>query len=247
MSNQGMNKLEKTKTLYDDFITPQLNQSKWTIAAFPLGDGNFWRWEEPSPDIKTGNGMLELTVNPYTKFHNEVQIFDNPKHLYLGTQSFPVPDNGSITFSCQMGAVTHNGDPDDFRDGFASFNVLDFQTAMVFDFIATSSKIGVIYERLLIPGITTQKEAFTEIIEVAKNEPAKLSHCQIRYSAQANQVDYLFGGKTVYSVKDLPAGPQNLSMGFGLITLRPIHMGKSTSCRGQGGTGLWSNISTSRP
>ena len=234
--------LSKTENIYDSFTTPQLDPNKWTIAAFPTGNGDFWRWEEPHPVIKTGDGKLEITVNPYTRFHNQVQIFDNPKHLLLGTQAFPVPQDRTINFSFQMGGVTHNGNPDDFRDGFASFNVLDFQTGLVFDFIFTSTKIGVICERLLIPGLTTPKQAFTEIIPVAHNQPEKLSFCQINYNSKENRVEFWLEKKKVYSQDNISVKPSNLFMGMGLITLRPILIGQSKSCHGQGGAGVWSNI-----
>ena len=239
------NQMSERYKIYDDFAGDKLDQTKWTVAAFPAADGSFWRWEEPHAEIKTANGKLELAVNPYTKFHNQVQIFDNPKHLLLGAETFPVPEKESISFSFQMGAITHNGDPDDFRDGFASLNVLDFATGMVFDFIATSAKIGIIYERLLIPGVTTPKEAFTEIVEVAPNQAGKLSDFIISYSRPHSRVKFILNGKPVYTRKNLPVLPANLNIGMGLITLRPIQNGKSASCRGQGGTGIWADIRVS--
>ncbi len=234
--------LSKTELIYDPFTAPQLDSSKWTVAAFPLGNGDFWRWEEPRAEVKTGDGKLEITVNPFTRFNNEVQIFDNPKHLILGTQNFKVPEQGRISFSLKMGAITHNGNPDDFRDGFACFNVLDFASGMVFDFIATSSKIGVIYERLLMPGATTTEQAFTEIIEVAPNQPGSLFNARIDYSPGLNQVDFWFNEKLVITRGNIPAKPSNLNIGMGLITLKPIENRKSVSLTGQGGTGLWSDV-----
>lgn len=234
--------LSTTETIYDPFTAPRLDPNKWTVAAFPLGNGEFWRWEEPQAEVKTGDGKLEITVNPYTRFHNQVQIFDNPKHLILGTQSFKVPEQGRISFSFKMGAITHNGNPDDFREGFASFNVLDFASGMVFDFIATSSRVGVIYERLLMPGITSPQEAFTEIIEVAPNRPGALFAGRIDYSVESNRVDFWLNTELVATQSNIPAKPSNLIIGMGLITLKPIENGKSVSLNGQGGTGLWSEI-----
>jgi hypothetical protein len=119
---------------------------------------------------------------------------------------------------------------------------LDFTSGLVFDFIATSAKVGIIYERLLMPGLTTPREAFTEIVEVSPNKPGQFSACRIGYSFQENRVDYWFNGSKVASRSDLPAKPRNLFMGMGLITLRMIENGRSTSLNGQGGTGLWSEI-----
>jgi len=163
----------------------------------------------------------------------------------MGTQGFPVPEQGAISFSCKMGAATHNGNPDDFKDGFASFNILDFASGLVFDFIATSTKIGIIYERLLIPGLTAPQEAFTEIVEVGLNRPGQLSACRIDYNFQENRVDYRFNDQKVISRLNLPVRLRNLIMGMGLITLRMIENGRSTSLKGQGGTGLWSDIQVS--
>ncbi|OGC77620.1 MAG: hypothetical protein A2Z27_03070 [candidate division Zixibacteria bacterium RBG_16_50_21] len=237
--------MQATEILYDNFQTQVLDSSKWSVAAFPAGNGGFWKWEEPGAIIRTGDGKIELTVNPFTRFHHQVQIFDNPKHLILATRSFSVPKKGFLSISFKMGAATHNGNPDDFRDGFSSFNVLDFASGMVFDFIATSTKIGAIYERLLIPGLTTSPEAFTEIVEVGQNQPGKLSRCEVRYSWEEDRVLYFLEGKEVFKRCNLPARSSNLSIGFGLITLRMIENGRSSSLKGQGGTGLWSEVRTS--
>ncbi len=232
----------QTEILYDEFKTKSLDLTKWTIAAFSLPDGTFWRWEEPKAIVKTGDGKISLTVDPYTKFHHQVQIFDNPKHLLLATQSFPVEESETIIFSCEMGAITHNGNPKDFRDGFASFNVLDFKSGMVFDFVATGEKIGIIYERLLIPGITNPKEAFTEIIEIDQNSAEKMQKCKIEYKKAKSQVNFYLNGKKVHSCKDIPTSLDSLNIGFGLITLKPIQNGRSISLHGQGGTGIWRNF-----
>lgn len=237
-----MPEIVQSEILYDEFKTKDLDLMKWTIAAISLADGAFWKWEEPDAIFKTGDGKLTLTVNPYTKFHHQVQIFDNPKHLYLATQSFPVENGETINFSCEMGAITHNGNPQDLRDGFASFNVLDFKSGMVFDFIVTSQKIGIIYERLFIPGLIPQEQAFTEIIEVDKTSPGQLQKCQIEYEKAKSRVSFYLNGEKVHSQKDIPASIDTLNLGFGLITLKPIQNGKSVSLHGQGGTGIWQNF-----
>ncbi len=59
-----------------------------------------------------------------------------------------------------MGAETYRGNADDIRDAFAGFINMGFSTGMMFNFVATG-KIGVIYGRMLIPGVTDQKTAVT--------------------------------------------------------------------------------------
>ncbi|OGC79605.1 MAG: hypothetical protein A2145_04975 [candidate division Zixibacteria bacterium RBG_16_40_9] len=141
-----------------------------------------------------------------------------------------------------MGAVTHNGNSLDFRDGFASFNVLDFNSGMVFDFITTSEKIGIIYERLFIPGLIPQEQAFTEIIEIDKTSAGKLQKFKIEYEKAKNQVSFYLNGEKVHIQKDIPVSLDTLNLGFGLITLKPIQNGRSVSLHGQGGTGIWQNF-----
>jgi len=238
--------MPKTQTIcYDNFSGLHLDSSKWTFATFPLADGNFWRWEEPEAKIKTGDGRLEITVSPYTRYHDQVQIFDNPKHLISGTRNIPVPEGSSISFSFKMGAITIDGDPNDFRDGLASFNVVDLTPGWSLTSLPLQPRFGVIYERLLMPGLTNSEEAFTEIVGLGPNQPGHLTLCRIDYDSKEYKVDYWLNGKKILSHSDLQVRPGNLFMEMGLITLRPIANGKSTSLRGQGGTGLWTDIKIS--
>ena len=139
--------------VYDPFTGPELDPAKWAPLSIPLPDGSTWTTVEPQARRIVGGGTLRLRIEPFTRCHDEVQIFDNPKELWLSSTAFPLPPRGRLRFSVEMAVETFGGDPHDYRDGFAAFNVLDMATGMVFDHAATSRHLYSIYERLLVPGV----------------------------------------------------------------------------------------------
>ncbi len=143
----------------------RVDASKWKILSFPMGDGENWVWEEPKARIASWNGGLALTVDPFTRKHDKVHMFDDPKQLYASTRTFTVSRDQATVFEAEMGAETYRSNAEDLRDAFAGLILMDFETGMIFDFITTGKKIGVIYERLLIPGVTDEKTSFTYLIE----------------------------------------------------------------------------------
>ncbi len=212
----------------------------WQVAAMPLGDGRFWRYEDGNAVLNATSGGFTIEIPRFSLSHDQVQIFDNPKYLILTKASYSPNRQGLIGFSCRMKAEIRGGDKNDYRDGFAAFNVLDFNSAMVFDIISNGHRLWVIYERLLVPGMTTQEQAFTEVIPIDRPiRPDDEIECTIVYSRKQNSTRYFVDGALVYTAKDVPIAIESLQTGFGLITLHPIANGKSTSCRGQGGTGHW--------
>ena len=120
--------------IYDDFSGPELDKRKWIPAAVPLGEGKFWTYQEPNAIVKTAGGRLEITVNPFTRKNDQVQIFDNPKHLYASTYKFSTPPGTIAIFECDMAATAYNAVPGDIYDAFVAFNLFDFDTGMVLDF-----------------------------------------------------------------------------------------------------------------
>src|SRR5437879_10422275 len=91
-------------------------------------------------------------------------MFDDPKHLYGSVRTFPVSQDRSTIFEVDMGAETYRSNAEDIQDAFAGFILMDFSTGMIFDFVATGKKIGAIYERLLIHGVSDENNTFTHII-----------------------------------------------------------------------------------
>jgi len=233
--------------MYDDMSKGKVDSSKWTVMSFPMGNGQNWKWEEPNAKLTDRNGGLALTIDPFTRKHDTVHMFDDPKQLYGSTKTFPVSANQVTVFEVEMGCETHRSNADDLRDAFAGFILMDFSSGMIFDFVSTGKKIGAIYERLLIPGVTDDKTAFTYLIESpfsgVGTEPGKLHHYKVRIDAAKRRAEWLADGKTFFKAEGIPAVPKEMMIGWGLFTLNPVDPVKgSRSVHGQGATGIWKNF-----
>jgi len=232
---------------YDSMSKAQVDPSKWKILGFPMGNDETWTWEEPRARFAGKNGGLAVTVDPFTRKHDHVHMFDDPKHLYGSTTILPVSGDGVTVFEVEMGAETYHSNADDLRDGFAGFNVMDFSTGMIFDFISTGRKIGAIYERLLIPGLTNEKTAFTYLIESpfsgVRTEPGKMHHYSVRLDAARRTAEWLVDERPFFKAEGIPVSLGGITLGFGLFTLKPIDPLKgSVSLHGQGATGIWKDF-----
>ncbi len=233
--------------LYDSLASGRIDPSKWTIMSFPMGDGNVWTWAEPAARISSRNGGTALTIDPFTRKHDKVHMFDDPKQLYGSTRNFPVSKTGLTTFEVDMGAETYRSNAEDISDAFAGLILMDFSTGMIFDFVTTGKKIGVIYERLLIPGLTDERTAFTYLIESpfsgVKTSPNKMHHYTVNLDAPNKRAEWLVDGKKFFNAESVPAWPNEIQIGFGLFTLKPVDIEKgSMSVHGQGATGVWKDF-----
>ena len=234
-------------TLYDDMSKMNVDPSKWKILSFPMGNGETWTWAEPKARLESKAGGLALSVDPFTRKHDTVHMFDDPKQLYGSTKSLPVSRTGVTVFEVDMGCETHRSNADDLRDAFAGFILMDFSTGMIFDFVSTGRKIGAIYERLLIPGLTDEKTAFTYLVESpfagVRTEPGRMHHYQVRIDAPRRRAEWLLDGRSFFKAEGVPVEPKEIMLGFGLFTLKPVDPLKgSTSIHGQGATGIWRNF-----
>jgi hypothetical protein len=108
---------------------------------------------------------------------------------------------------------------------------MDFSTGMIFDFITTGKKIGAIYERLLIPGVTDEKTAFTYVIEApfsgVRTKPEMMHHYMVRIDAQKKRAEWIVDGKTFFKTESLPVAPKDIMVGWGLFTLKPVDPDKA--------------------
>src|SRR6184192_69344 len=81
----------------------RVDPSKWRILGFPMGDGQTWTWEEPKARIESRVNGLALTVDPFTRKHDQVHMFDDPKQLYGSTRTFSVsPDREGPSRSIEL-------------------------------------------------------------------------------------------------------------------------------------------------
>jgi Family of unknown function (DUF6081) len=145
-----------------------------------------------------------------------------------------------------MAARKLNGNPDDHRDGFVTFNVFDLQSLLVFDLINTGTRTMSVYERLAVPGLVDGEDAFTYVVDPplcgVRTAPGAYQRCAVTLDAAAGSVRFTVEDVLVYSVPSLPVIPRQLHVGLGLMTLLPIQDGRSVSVRGQGMVGRWRNF-----
>jgi hypothetical protein len=225
-------------SLYDDFSTATPDDKKWQVGAVPVGPDEFWFYRDDNARITCRDNRCTIDIPEYSRSHDTVGILDNPKQLFLATRSWETA-GGPLTFSTTLAGTT-TGNPHDYRDGFAAFNVLDFASAMVFDIITNGHQLWAIYERLLIPGVVQPHDAFTEVLDLGvATEPGREHKVAVTYDAGANRVVFQVDGRERLVREDIPVPVKQLTTGFGLLTLHPQRDGRSVSCHGQGGSGTW--------
>lgn len=237
---------ETQGTLYDAFAGPAIDTSKWAILDVPLGPDQVWHCAEPSARESVGNGVAEIRVDRFERAGQGVQLLDNPKHLYFSTESFGLPSHGVARFSVEMAAENVNGQPLDYRDGFAGFVTADFNTLIILDHIATSARQSVLYERLFIPGMIERAETFTYVVDSPLagifTQPGAFHRYAIDVDTPNAEARWWVDGHLVFVAPRLPEVPTEMKLGFGLFTLRDYEDGQSVSLRGQGMTGRWRNF-----
>src|SRR2546427_6622802 len=134
-----------------------------------------------------------------------------------------------------------------FETGLPASTLWISQRGMIFDFISTGRKIGAIYERLLIPGLTDEETAFTYLIESpfsgVRTEPGKMHHYSVRLDAVKRRAVWQVDERPFFKAEGIPVELGEITLGFGLFTLKPIDPEKgSVSTHGQGATGIWKNF-----
>jgi hypothetical protein len=234
---------------YDDFGTPAINPDKWVTAKLPLGEGKVWEYFDPNTKVRTGDGRCEITVNPFSRSHDSIQIADNPKTLFACAEPLELKGAQVLTLSAEVGAASHGTNIHDIWDGFITLNLFDFESGIVLDFLMNGQLVYALYERLYLPGLTDQSTAFTREANLpVDSRPGRMHHCTFIYDRGRDTAEWRLEGELAYRVAKLPVKVNRFALGMGLMTLKPIsaplpyYFRKSTSNHGQGITGIWSNI-----
>jgi hypothetical protein len=234
---------------YDDFRTPLINPDKWATAKLPLGDGKMWEYLDPNTVIRTGDGRCEITVNPFSRSHDSIQIADNPKTLFACREPLELAGAQVLTVAADVGATAHGANIHDIWDAFITLNLFDFESGIVLDFLLNGHLVYALYERLYLPGVTSEETAFTREANLPVNSrPGQMHRCAFVYDRGRDTAEWSLEGELAYRVANVPVKVNRFSLGMGLMTLKPIaaplpyYFRKSTSNHGQGITGIWSNI-----
>jgi hypothetical protein len=232
--------VRQEQVVYDDFRAPELDAGRWSIAQMRQADGPPYPYEDPNARVRTGDGRLELTINPFSRWHDEVQTLNNPKQLYLSTRRFPTEPGTVVEFETSMAITTFNQIPWNLRDAFGTINLIDFQSGMVLDFAATNDTVYIVYERLHIPGVTTKEQYFAHRIVLEIETAAGQEHrFMIRYDRDANRAEWFANGERVYSA-EVPVAVEGFNLAMGLFSSREIdRFSRAERAHGQGATGRW--------
>ncbi len=244
-SNAGV---QSNVEIYDDFsiTTPdgEPTPGKWVIGQMVVDGQVIWTWRDENLQVSTGSGYCELNIPVFSAEHHEVGIFDNPKVLFCSSK---VWQHGGrpIRFESRMSGE-FNGDLSDYRDGFAGFHVLDFNSGTVMDVVGNGNRLWAIVERLPIPGLDSPVEPFIEFHDLGIQSAPGMEHgVAVEYDPQSRMARWIVDGKVGYE-REILMNPQSFFLAFGLLTLHEQVDGRSVSNKGQGGRGKWGPFTVTR-
>ena len=230
---------------YGDFADLLKPESKWAIGGFPG-----WEFREPNAVVVVQNGKLRVAAMPLTRGNGSVQILDNAKHMYFSKEQFAVPPGGEISCELEMRAQKVNGVPNDFYDGFVSFNMLDFSTGLAIDFFVSNECYATVYARLPFPGSPAPEGDGQKYFALFKEQPLPKGEQQphrykITYNAGAGELSFYVDDQLVNHEVNVPK-MESFIAALGIMTEKDLVDGKSVSCHGQGLVGEWSPLTVTR-
>ncbi|HLB23540.1 MAG TPA: DUF6081 family protein [Dehalococcoidia bacterium] len=215
---------------YADLLKPD---TKWAIGGFPG-----WEFREPNAVVLVQNGKLRVAAVPLTRTHDFVQFFDNAHHMYFSKETFAVPPGGSISFELDLRCEKVNGVPDDFYDGYVSFNLLDLSQGLAIDFFQSNERYATVYARLPFPGAAAPEGEGQRYFGLFNERPLPKGERQthryrITYDQAAAELLFYVEGELVNRESDVPR-MESMIAALGIMTEKDIQDGKSVSCHGQG-------------
>jgi len=229
-------------------ISAQPEQRSWFAAGFPMKDGAFWTFREPDAVVIVQNDRLRVAAVPFTRGHDEVQFFDNAKHMYFSTQGFEAPPNGILTVEWEMSALIVNGKDDDLYDGFVSFHLMDLAAGVAIDVFTANRTVATVYARLPFPGASAPRtEAGPRFFSLfdefhGLTEPGQLHRYALVYDRGEKTLEWHMDGKLLKREAQVPDLGRSL-LALGMMTEKDIVPGKgSVSCHGQGAVATWGGI-----
>ena len=231
---------------YDTFTAGAVDPAKWVPLQLPTPDGSMWSYGDPKAEVEAQGGTMRITVNPFRLKHDSVHMLDDPKHLLVTPQPVPVAQQGVTRISAEMACENYNGNPDDLTDGFVGLVVGDFSTGMIFDWILSATRIGALYERLPIPGVTPEGANFSYLVQspfIAVNSPGEFHQYEIVLDPKARTAEWKVDGMPFYRAESVPVEVKSATLGLIVCTLKPPDPQKgSVSVHGQGARGSWRHL-----
>ena len=213
---------EEESVVYDDFSDGGASyDAKWSKPFYGIA-GETLDSEGGNLSLSFPNGKFKASA-PEFGWSSDFLFFDHIKYLATSNALFPIPEEGSITFSADITAQTFNTFPGlvmnankvidgsavayellEGRQAGATLHMLNFhETGQLFDWFVYGNKAFALIEKLFNPAdINT---AYTQIIEEVEIPPGEhtFSITYTRGRGSKDRVDYLIDGKIIASVKDI--------------------------------------------
>jgi Family of unknown function (DUF6081) len=118
--------------VYDDFIGDHLDGDRWSYLTTPRGGGSeTWTCFVPAAETRVGEGTLDLFIPHFNSKHRRSQAIGNVKHELVSRSGFSTRD-GVVVFALDMAVTRVGAMPADYRDGFASFMLIDIESGWSF-------------------------------------------------------------------------------------------------------------------
>lgn len=227
-------------------MTVSLDPAGWQPLQLPAPDGSLWSYGDPEARVEAGEGTLHITVNPFRLKHDTYHMLDDPKHLLVTPAPTPLAEGSRTTISVEMACENYNGNPDDLLDGWIGLVVGDFSTGMIFDWMLSATRVGALYERLPIPGVTPDGASFSYLVQspfVAINAPGQFHRYELALDRAGRSAEWRVDGRPFYRTESIPVDVASVTLGLIVCTLLPPDPVKgSVSVHGQGARGSWRNL-----
>jgi hypothetical protein len=225
---------------YDDFTGAGLDPDRWTVMTVPGADGQRYAYEDRNAVVRTGFGGLELTVHPFSRFHDSDPRQNNAKQMYRSVQRFAVPPDGQLTFEVSMAVRTYGQVPYDLLDAFGTVNVFDLETGVVLNLAATNDTVYAVVERLPVPGVTQPHEHYVHrVVLDTPTTPGRERAYAISYRADVREAVFSVDGRRAYWAR-IPVPVTGFHAGMALFSARDLsRYSRAEREHGQGATGRW--------
>lgn len=203
-------------------------------------DGSVHPYRDRNARVRTGDGRFELTIAPFTRFHDTDPRRNNAKQMYRSVRPFPVPPGGELAFDVVMGVRTYGQIPHDLLDAFGTVNLFDPDTGVVLNAAATNDTVYAVVERLVLPGVTRPEDHYIHrIVLDVPTEPGQEHRYRITYRAETRTVQWYVDGRLVYWA-GLPVPVAGFHAGMALFSARDLtRYTRAEREHGQGATGSW--------
>lgn len=221
---------------YDDFKAGELDSARWEILTVPGDDGARYAYEDRNAVVSTGDGRLEVSVNPFTRFHDTDRRQNHAKQMYRSVERFAVPDGGRLTVEVDMAVQTHGQIPFDLLDAFGTVAVFDLETGMVLNAAATNDTVYAVVERLPAEG----REPYVHrVVLETPTEPGQEHHYTITYKADTAEVEWCVDDAKAYWAR-LPVPVKGFHVGMAVFSARDLERySRAEREHGQGATVRW--------